>query len=434
MIKLAVVGNPVFHSLSPYVFSIFSQNCDHKIKYQIISAPSINDGFNFAKEFGLNGLNVTSPFKTDVLELLNKIDYQAANLNSANTVKIVENISTGFNTDYFGILSTIWDNNFIFNKQKVLILGAGAAGRTAAFAVRNLNSIVFLWDRNYEKSQKVASEVGIQHISTEQVIENIENFRYIISTIPQNSEILQQIKFSEKNIIFDTIYHNSFFQKNQSKFGYQLISGERWLINQAVLSFEIFVGNKPKNLPLVQDLQRIKKEKYKCFFLVGFSGSGKTSIGQQVAKNLDANFYDIDSLIEQKLNKSIQEIFDNEGETYFRKKENETLAEICQEINSNVRTKTSIVSTGGGILSNSENLKYIQQMGFSIWIYSPVESCLNRLKDKKDRPLVKDYQSAIELYNSRKDNYFLHSDAIFLNTVNESNAVSRLTNELARLI
>jgi len=434
MIKLAVVGNPVFHSLSPYVFNIFSQKSDYQIKYQRISAPSINDAFNFAKEIGLTGFNVTSPFKTDVLELLDKIDYQAANLNSANTVKFVENQSTGFNTDYFGILSTIWDNNFIFNKQKVLILGAGAAGRTAAFAIRNLNSIVYIWDRNLSKSQKVSQEVGIQYITTEQVIKDLEHFRYIISTIPQNSEILSQLNFSEKNIIFDTIYHNSFFQKNQTQFGYQLISGERWLINQASLSFEIFIGHKPKNLPLVQDLQKVKKEKHKSFILLGFSGSGKTTIGKQVAKNLGADFYDIDSLIEQKLNKSIKEIFENEGEAYFRQIENQILSKISQEVSSNSTSKTIIISAGGGILSNQDNLKYIHQLGFSIWMYSPIESCLYRLKNQNNRPLIKDYQSALELYNSRKDDYFLHTNGIFLNTTNESNAVTRLTNELARLI
>ena len=434
MIKLAVVGNPVFHSLSPYVFKIFSENSDKQIKYQRISAPSINDAIKFIKENGLTGFNVTSPFKTDVLELLDKIDYQATNLDSANTVKFVEDISIGFNTDYFGILSTIWDHNFIFNKQKVLILGAGAAGRTAAFAVRNLNSIVHIWDRNLQKAQKVANEVGIQFITTEKIISEIENFRYIISTIPQNSEILSQLKFSNKNIILDTVYHNSFFKRNQAQFGYQLISGERWLINQAILSYEVFIGHKPKNIPLVQELQKIKKEKHSTFILLGFSGSGKTSIGQQVAKNLNANFYDIDTLIEQKVNKSIAEIFESKGETYFRKIENEILAKIHEEVNSNNSSKTSIVSAGGGILSNTDNLKYIQQMGFSIWIYSPIESCFNRLQAKNTRPLIKDFESAINLYNSRKEDYFNHTQGIFLNTIDEDNAVWRLTNEISRLI
>lgn len=432
MIKLAVVGNPVFHSLSPYVFSIFSENSPIIIKYNRISAPNIEDAFRFAKEMNLNGLNITSPFKYDVLEKLDKVDYQASNLNSSNTVKFFENSSIGFNTDYFGILMTIWDNNFILNKRKVLILGAGAAGRTAAFAVRNLNSFVYVWDRKELKAQKMSKEVGVKYIKTQDLLNDIDSFNYIISTIPYNSEILRKINFSSKNIIFDTIYHNSFFKENKEKFGYQLISGERWLINQAILSHEIFLGSKPTNLPSVQELEKVKQIKTNCYILIGFSGSGKTTIGKKIAQKLNAEFYDIDNLIEEQEKKTIADIFSQNGEIYFRQKENEILKVVSKNVS--LQNRPVIISTGGGILTHQENINILKQLGFIIWMYSPIDALLERIELTKNRPMIKNNISASQLYDSRVEDYFLHSKAVFLNTSNEEEAVSRLFTEINRLL
>ncbi len=432
MTKLAVVGNPVLHSLSPYVFNYFTLGSQDTIKYNRISTPSISDAFNFAKEMELDGLNITAPFKYDVLELIDKVDYQATNLNSSNTVKFTNNNSTGYNTDYFGILMTIWDNNVILNKQKVLMLGAGAAGRTAAFAVRNLNSVVYIWDRNLSKSQKISKEVGVKFISTDELIKSLDSFQYIVSTIPHNSEILDDLQFSDKHVIFDTIYHKSYFKENQSKFGYKLVSAERWLINQAILSHEIFLGYKPKNIPLVPDLEKHKRIKHNCYVLIGFSGSGKSSIGNKVANNLNADFFDIDQMVEQQAQATISQIFELQGEPSFRQMETESLISVFNKIKSS--NKLSIISTGGGILSNPDNIPYLKQLGFVIWMYSPLFTSHQRIKDLNNRPLISDLETANKLFNSRKEDYFKFSDGIFLNTSVQDESVNRLTNEIGRLL
>lgn len=430
MIKLAVVGNPVLHSLSPEVFRIFGESNPEPIYYNRISANTIDDVFLFLEDIELAGLNVTSPFKTEILDKLGKIDYQAANLNSANTVLFQDGMSIGFNSDYFGILKTIWDNKFIFNKQKVLILGAGAAGRTAAYATRNLNSIVFIWDRNPEKANKLAREAGIQAISSEQMTKEIGEFQYIVSTIPQNSEIFNNLVFSEKNIIFDTVYHNSFFKRNREKYGYQLIPGENWLINQATLSYEIFFGNKPEKIPEPSHLENIKNQRPNVFILIGFSGSGKTTLAKEVAQKNDMDYFDIDEMIELKQKKSISEIFSTNGESYFRQLENQTLNSLNNFLQN--RTKPTMISTGGGILTNPDNLSIIKKMGFVIWIYTPFQTMFKRI-DQNNRPLIKNYDQSLDLYNSRKEDYFINSNGIFINNTDFQTSVNRLSNEIKRL-
>ena len=89
-------------------------------------------------------------------------------------------------------------------------------------------------------------------------------------------------------------------------------------------------------------------------FLVGPMGSGKSSLGKKLAKSLDKKFIDTDKEIEKKENKTINEIFENNGEKYFREKEKEFLVNIPNNLN-------MIIATGGGIVTNQENREKLKE-------------------------------------------------------------------------
>ncbi len=170
MLKLAVIGNPIFHSKSPIIHSQMAKETSIQLHYNRISCEKPEDAIYFAQDLKIDGLNVTSPFKRSILNYIKKLDYQASNLSSSNTLKFNNDEIEGYNTDYFGVLRTIWDNNLIFNKKKVLIFGTGLAAQTAAFAVRNLNSILYIWDRNEEKAKQVAENLGIRYIKSDEIL------------------------------------------------------------------------------------------------------------------------------------------------------------------------------------------------------------------------------------------------------------------------
>lgn len=120
----------------------------------------------------------------------------------------------------------------------------------------------------------------------------------------------------------------------------------------------------------------------KNIVLIGFMGSGKTSVGIRLAKKLSYTFLDTDSLIVEKEGRSISEIFDTNGEEYFRKLETELLIEL------NSSTNSGVISTGGGMPMKEENKKLLRSLGRVIFLDVSKEVILKRLEGDTKRPLL----------------------------------------------
>ena len=115
--------------------------------------------------------------------------------------------------------------------------------------------------------------------------------------------------------------------------------------------------------------------------LTGMMGVGKSTIGKNLAKKLKYNFIDIDKIIEAKEGISINLIFKNKSETYFRKIESEiTLKELKKE--------NSVISLGGGAFLNKSIRKNAKKFSVSFWLDVPLEQLIKRLKKGRQRPLL----------------------------------------------
>ncbi len=122
--------------------------------------------------------------------------------------------------------------------------------------------------------------------------------------------------------------------------------------------------------------------KTKNIFFVGFMGSGKTFFGKKLSKKWNRPFVDLDLYIEQKMEKSIDSIFKEYGEHYFRKLENQFLKELSAQEN-------LIISCGGGTPIFHNNLDIMKKSGIVIYIKQPKEILLGRIRrNKQKRPLV----------------------------------------------
>ena len=118
-------------------------------------------------------------------------------------------------------------------------------------------------------------------------------------------------------------------------------------------------------------------------FLIGFMGSGKSTVGKKLAKKLNYNFIDLDAAIEKQENCTISQIFENKGETFFREIERKLL------INLLAKDKT-VIACGGGTPCFYDNLELMNKAGLTIYIKLSVEALLNRLvMAKQSRPLIK---------------------------------------------
>jgi shikimate kinase len=139
-------------------------------------------------------------------------------------------------------------------------------------------------------------------------------------------------------------------------------------------------------------------------YLVGFMGSGKTTIGRHLAHRMGWSFFDLDHEIEAAEKSTIADLFDARGEPEFRRIESEMLR---QHIHSIERGRPAVLALGGGAFVDTANRELILQNGIAIWLDCPFERVQRRVGDASDRPLARDPLRFAALYESRRAIYAL---------------------------
>jgi len=117
-------------------------------------------------------------------------------------------------------------------------------------------------------------------------------------------------------------------------------------------------------------------------YLVGYMGTGKTTVGKLMAKKLNRSFTDVDEFIESRYNQTIASIFEERGEAGFREIEHRALQEIC-------KFENAVVSTGGGLPCFFDNMDVMNRTGITIYLKASAEDLLHRISfNKQKRPLT----------------------------------------------
>lgn len=135
----------------------------------------------------------------------------------------------------------------------------------------------------------------------------------------------------------------------------------------------------------------------KTVVLVGMMGAGKTAVGRALAGKLHVPFLDSDAEIETAAAMSIAEIFDRDGEAFFRDRETQVIDRLLEE-------ERGILSTGGGAFLSERNRKLISEKGVSVWLKADLGLLWNRVKHKDTRPLLRTsnpYETLRDIYEAR---------------------------------
>ncbi len=146
----------------------------------------------------------------------------------------------------------------------------------------------------------------------------------------------------------------------------------------------------------------LKLKRTPGIYLVGFMGSGKSTVGRALARHLGWRFADLDDDIESRERLTIPEIFDQRGESEFRRVEQEALAFRVKDI---ARGIPWVVAVGGGCFAQPSNFDLIQNHGISIWLDAPLELVRSRVAHSSHRPLARDPEKFEELFSLRKEAY-----------------------------
>lgn len=146
-------------------------------------------------------------------------------------------------------------------------------------------------------------------------------------------------------------------------------------------------------------------------FLIGPMGAGKTSVGRQLAKALDHQFYDSDHEIEKRTGVSIPTIFDIEGETGFREREKNIISEL-------VKLHNIVLATGGGAIVLEETRQILKKHGLVIYLHAPVSMLYKRTLRDRNRPLLQteDPEEKLREIMARRDRFYRETAAMVVDT------------------
>jgi len=138
----------------------------------------------------------------------------------------------------------------------------------------------------------------------------------------------------------------------------------------------------------------------KQIYLVGFMGSGKSTVGPLLASQLDRPFHDLDTLIEKDQQTTISQIFESEGEACFRELESRLLLETQQ-------LPPGVIALGGGTFVSELNRTFVSQRGVSIWLKASIHLIRKRCEEATHRPLAQDLEQLDSLFQLREEYYRL---------------------------
>jgi len=404
----AVTGNPIAFSNSPNIFNAFFKINKDEAKYFRLSAETAKEAITVFNELGLEGMNVTAPFKTDIIQYLDELDDDAKTIGSVNTIVKKNNKLKGYNTDYYGILNSLPS----VKDKNILLLGAGGAAKAVAFSLKQNGANITIVNRTAEKAKVLAVKFNISYININEIESVIQTTDIIINTVPSGVKLVKDEWLGSNHIIFDAIYNNSVYSKIANEKAIKFIDGKQWLFNQAVPAYKLFF-NKEINVNVSQ-INFEKKSKDKII-LIGFMGSGKSTIAEKLSEKLNIKHFSTDVVISVREGLSINEIFEKHGEQYFRNAEEQILNMLCS------MAGEGIISTGGGVVLSKKNRKIIDDSYTSIWLYANTESIMSRTKPD-NRPLLKDNftkEHVAGLMNKRKNFYALSAD-LLINTSNKT--------------
>ena len=402
--KFGLLGRKLGHSYSPMIFDLMGG-----YRYDLFEREpeGIED---LLRNGDFDGINVTIPYKKEVLQYLDEIDPLALRLGAVNTIVKRDGKLFGYNSDYYGFRSMLLRTRIEVAGKKALVLGSGGASVTIRAVLEDLGARVVIVSRSGENNYDNL------HLHRDAAL--------IINTTPvgmyPNNGVspLELSQFPELEGVLDLIYNPARTQLllDCERYGIPGWSGLWMLVAQAKQSAQWFLD---QELPdsLISDIHRKLRDRMENIALIGMAGCGKSTLGRQLAKETGKQFVDADAEVERLAGKTIPEIFADDGEEEFRRLETAVLAELG-------RRSGLVIATGGGCVTRERNYPLLHQNSRIIWI----KRAPGKLPTA-GRPLSQKTAPGL-LYDQRRPLYKAFSDAAIDNDGTRGEALTQILNLL----
>ncbi len=403
---LGIIGNPVRHTMSPLIHGMFADMAGANLVYVPfeVQEGGLKNAVRGAYELGIRGMNVTVPYKSDVIQYLKYTDPLAESVGAVNTLVRDEALKgyRGYNTDMTGLLRAMQSEGIELEGETVVILGAGGVARpTAHLCVKNGARRVYILNRTPEKAQAIADEVDDDRV----VAMDIADYRKVlleeksffavqctsVGLFPDvNSAVIEDEDFyRHMHAALDVVYKpiETKFLKLAGAAGARTFSGLKMLLYQAVDAFELWnedIKITDEQADAVYRTLMLEVTGARNVILEGFMGSGKTTVSQILSDKLSLDILDTDEAIETSEGRSISEIFEEEGEQAFRDMETDLLRAISED-----HWRDMVISLGGGLPVREENRRLLKEIGKVVYLRVSPETVVKRLEGDDTRPLLR---------------------------------------------
>ncbi len=262
----AVLGNPISHSLSPFMHDTWlrDQNIDASYLPILVEEDRLAEAVEALKLLGCSGWNVTVPYKTSILPLLDEIDVSASGIGAVNTVvKTEDGKLIGYNTDGLGFIRSLGS---IKPSSNILLIGAGGAARGIAHAFKQSGySSLTIANRTLENAEKIIADIGVgQAISLPKAEEQVGQYDIIVQTtslgLASNQKLPIRLKGVKQDAIVADIVYNPLvtpFLEEANKYNVQTVNGLGMLVHQGALAFSYWNREYPETDRMIQRLTEL---------------------------------------------------------------------------------------------------------------------------------------------------------------------------------
>ncbi len=344
-----LIGERLGHSFSPYIHGELGG-----YGYRLIELDRGELG-RFLTRGEFEGLNVTVPYKKEVIPYCAWLSPEARRIGSVNTIVRSGGLLRGYNTDYLGFVYMLRKAGIDVKGKKALVLGSGGASLTVQTALRDLGV----------KSVTVISRSGednygcLERHADAQVIVNATPVGMYpdVEAAPLSLEL-----FPKCEIAADLVYNplRTRFLLDAEARGIVCAGGLPMLVAQAKAAAELFTGKKIPD-ERIDEITSLIEKRTKDIILIGMPGCGKTTVGRMLASSLGREFADTDEIITRESGREISDIFAADGEEAFRALEHSVIAREAKK-------SSLVIATGGGSVLRAENREAMRMNSTVVYI------------------------------------------------------------------
>ena len=388
--EYGLIGEKLGHSFSKI---IHEKLADYTYELCPLAKDEL-DAFMTAKQF--KAINVTIPYKQDVIPHCDVLDDSAKRIGVVNTIVNRDGKLFGYNTDFAGFLYNLNAHGITLKDKKVMICGSGGTCKTVTAVAEYMGAKEILVVSRSKKENAVTYEECIRHKDVDVVVNASPKGMY-----PDNGESpLDLSNFPNCKAVVDVIYNplKTRLLQQAEQLGMKAVNGLEMLVAQAKFAVEHFLSTEIENDKIDQITLELLKQ-LTNIVLIGMPSSGKTLTGKALCKYIDKTVVDTDAVIVERSGMSIKEMFARHGEAYFRQWEHDVIEEFSKQ-------NGLIIATGGGAIKNEENIQNLKQNGVVMFI----DRDLEHLLVTDDRPLSKDTNAVAKWYEERYPLYTKYGD------------------------